>query len=378
MYPINVLRIVPSMEIGGMERTLLSLLPRLDKNKYKVFVCCLYRKDVLAEEMEKLGIPVFCLNMKAKLDLNLKYLTGIVKLISLIRKNNIKIVHAHIYKASTPGRIAAILAGVPIVILHKHNLSFKENEIRMDRFLSKFTDKIIAVSESVRDSYIREVGVPQQKVTVIYNGIDIESFDKKVNVAKIRKELGIPSNYKVIGTVGRLKKVKGHIYFLKAAQIIKKEAKNIKFLIVGGGSLLKKLKEQCSRLGLMNDVIFTREQKDINKFLSIMDIFVLSSLSEGFGVSILEAMAETKPVVVTSVGGAPEIIKDGINGFLVPPRSENLMAEKVLSILNNKETASKIAQKARETVINKFTVEKMLEETESLYSNLINEKLNNV
>lgn len=375
MFPINVLRIVPSLQIGGIGKTLLDLLPRLDKNKYNVSVCCLYRRDVLADAMEKAGIRVFCLDMKAKLDINLKYLTGIIRLVNLLKRENIKIVHTHVYKASTPGRIVAILARVPIIIAHEDDLLLRKNEMGLENFLAKFTDSIIAVSGAVRDFYVEKVNIPEGKISMIYNGVDLEKFNEKIDINKKKEELGIPGFCKVIGTVGRLTKVKGHIFFLQSAKIVKEKMKDTKFLVVGGGSILQELKDYSSQLDITKDVIFTGAREDIPELLSVMDIFVLPSISEGLSVTILEAMAETKPVVASSVGGIPEIIQDGINGFLVPSRSPEALAEKILFLLKNEEIACKIAKNGKETVGSRFTLEKMVSDTEFLYDNLIKEKL---
>ncbi|MCK5595640.1 glycosyltransferase, partial [bacterium] len=242
--PVKVLRIIPSLEMGGVERTLTSILPRLDKRRYKVYLCCLFKRDKLADTMESLNVPIINFKMRARLDFDGKYLMGILKLARLMKKMQIDIVHTHLYRANIAGRIAAKLAGVPVIIANEHNIdSWKKFPQKLnDRVLAGITNKIIVVSDAVKDFYINKIGIPENKIITIHNGVDILKFQTNVDTNKKRVEFGIKSDDKVITIIGRLHQQKGHCYFLKAAQIIIKKNPNVKFLIVGDGPLENRLR----------------------------------------------------------------------------------------------------------------------------------------
>ncbi len=189
--PVKILRIIPSLEMGGVERTLTSILPRLDKCQYRVYLCCLFKRDKLADTMESLGIPIIKFKMRARLDFDGKYIAGILKLAHLMRKMQIDIVHTHLYRANLAGRIAAKLAGVPVIIANEHNIdSWKNFPQRLsDRVLAKITSKIIVVSDAVKDFYVNRIGIPEHKIITIHNGVDIPKFQTYVNISKKKRRI---------------------------------------------------------------------------------------------------------------------------------------------------------------------------------------------
>ena len=370
--PVNVLRIIPSLEMGGVERTLTSILPRLDKKKYKVYLCCLFKRDKLADTMESLNIPIIKFKMRARLDFDGKYIIGILRLAYLMKKMQIDIVHTHLYRANIAGRIAAKLAGVPVIIANEHNIdSWKKLPQKLnDRVLAGITNKIIVVSNAVKDFYINKIGIPEDKITTIYNGVDIPKFQTHVDINKKKKEFGIKSSEKVITIIGRLHQQKGHCYFLKAAQIIVKKKPNVKFLIVGDGPLGSQLRDMSNDLKISKNVIFTGLRNDIPQILAMSDISVLTSLREGFSITVLESMAAGKPVIATNVGGNNEIIEHGKTGFIIPTQSPKDLALYGLKLINDKELARNMGQEAKKKVLN-FSIDKMVKKTENLYEFLI-------
>ncbi|MDO9464863.1 MAG: glycosyltransferase [bacterium] len=370
--PVRILRIVPSLEMGGVERTLTSILPRLDKCQYKVYLCCLFKRDKLADIMESLGIPIIKFRMRARLDFDGKYIAGILRLARLMKKMQIDIVHTHLYRANLAGRIAAKLAGIPVIITNEHNIdSWKKFPQRLsDRVLAGITNKIIAVSDAVKDFYVKKIGISEDKIITIYNGVDISKFQTYVNINKKREEFGIKPDEKIITIIGRLQQQKGHVYFLKAAQIIRKKKPNVKFLVVGDGPLESQLKTASDDLGISKNVIFTGLREDIPQILAMSDISVLTSLREGFSITVLESMAAGKPVVVTDVGGNSEVVKHGETGFIIPPQSPEDLALYSLNLINNQELAKKMGEEAEKRVLN-FSIDRMVEKTENLYTLLL-------
>ncbi len=375
---INILYIIWSLDVGGAERIVVSLAKYINKDKYNPIVCCLNYKGKLAEELEGMSIKVIALDKKPNIDLSI-----IPKLIRVIKEHRIHIVHTHLWTADFWGRIAAKFAGVPVIISTAHNVDCWKPKmfLFMDRFLAKFSDKIIAVSNSVKEFYVSQV-ISDNKIEVIYNGIDVKqglSPQGTVPVlqcpsAKIREEFGIRQGETVLAIIGRLVPQKGHIYFLEMMQILRNKYPNIRGLIIGEGQLKEKLISKAKELHLEKNVIFTGLRKDIPDLLNVIDIMVSSSTYEGLPMILLEAMAAGKPIVATRVGGNPEIIDEGKTGFLVPAKDPQALADRVSSLLDDSECARRIGESAQEKVQSLYSIEKMLHDTENIYDELLIQK----
>jgi glycosyltransferase involved in cell wall biosynthesis len=364
------------LEVGGAERIVVSLAKGVNKSSFNPIICCLNYKGRLADEAEKAGIRVIELHKRPKIDL-----TIIPKLIKVIKENKIHIVHTHLWTADFWGRITAKLAGVPIIISTAHNVDHWKPKIFLfaDNIFSCFTDKIIAVSNEVKEFYVKKVKINPEKIKTIYNGIDILKFNKpKSNLSELRKELGLNDKHKILGIIGRLVEQKGHIYFLKMLKIIKIRHPEIKALVVGNGQLREKLKAKTKELALSENVIFTGIRKDIPEIMGLIDILVLSSAYEGMPVVALEAMASGKPIVATAVGGNPEVVEDGKNGFLVTPYNPEALAEKVLYLLENREAAEEMGKNCFAKAEAQFSLVSMIKETENIYKDLCAQKIKKI
>jgi len=234
---------------------------------------------------------------------------------------------------------------------------------------------VIAVARRVRDFAVKSIGVPSEKLVVIYNSVEISEYQGGVDVARIREELEIDPAHTVVGTVSRLDEAKGIRYFLQAVPEVLIRNSEVSFLIVGAGSQRRELERLARDLDIESRVIFAGYRPDVVKMLAIMDVFVLPSLYEGFPNAVLEAMAIAKPVVATRVGGTPEAVEDGVTGLLVPPRDPKALAEAIIALLQDRERAEAMGQAGRERVERYFSAERMVQETEALYEELIREKM---
>lgn len=371
MAQINVLQLITGLDIGGAEKLLLSTARRLNSNKYRTIVCYLKGEGALSEDFEKSGIAVIALGMRHRLDF-----TAIIKLVRLIKKERIGLVQTHLIHAHIIGRIAAKLVGVPVIISTEHNLYNRGGKYLLlnliNRITARFTDRMIAISEAVKDSIVESGRIRASRVSVIYNGIDTNEF-KRINGK--REEFPINPAPSVVGMVARLEPQKGHRYFLKAASQVVKDIPGVKFLVVGDGPLKEKLRTQATKLGLSRDVIFAGSRRDVPQILGALDILVLPSLWEGLSNVILEAMAAGKPVVATEVGGIPEVVKDGETGLLVPPKDPDALARAIVKLLQNKELAKRMGRAGKKRVKEHFTIERTVAQTEKLYNSLIAQKL---
>ncbi|RYD02072.1 hypothetical protein N752_26850 [Desulforamulus aquiferis] len=264
-------------------------------------------------------------------------------LIRHLHNTRTSIMHAHSSKGALVGRVAAAIARTPVVIFTAHNSIFYEEWpewkkrlfASVERFLARFTDRIITVSDALKQELIEREGLQGKHITTIYNGIDVSRFETKNDLMTIRKSMDIPELGPVIGTIARLASQKGLSYFLKAASLLKDYQVN--FLIVGDGPLMEALQKEAVDLGIQNRVTFAGRREDIPEIMSIIDIFVLPSITEGLPLTILEAMAAGKPVVATQVGGIPEAIVQGKTGLMVPPKDPEALAVSLAGLLGERE-----------------------------------------
>lgn len=351
------------MDTGGAEQLVIDFARYIDKKKYEPMVCCLTKGGQGVEKLKSLGIPVFVLYKKSKIDFPILF-----KLIALIRREKISIVHTHMFTSNMWGRVVAILCRVPVIISQEHAIDYWKNKLHIfiDYFLSFFTDKIIVVSQAV-GLFIKNEGVNPEKIAVIYNGIDLDRFNIEIDIHQKKRELGLNVDLPVVGTVGRLCKEKGYEYFLQAAAEILKKKFDTQFLIVGDGELKKELEDYAFILGINRNLIFVGECNAISEIVKTLDVFLLSSIYEGFGIVVLEAFACGVPVVATNVGGVGEVITDGIDGFLVPSKDIRKMAEKVIFLLENPEKAREMGIAGQKKTRKNFGISLTVKKIEDLY-----------
>ncbi len=371
---IKVLFITVGMDVGGTEKMLVGILKNIDKNKYEVYLCCLESEGQLQKEIEKENIEAIYLNIVKKplLFSALFHFLAIFRIYAVLKSKGIEIIHSFLPRANIISRIAGYLAGVPIIISSNRTSQIRKRYyLLLDWLTSPLVDKITAVSNAVGRYTKENMKTKRDKIEIIENGVDFNNLQ----IEYYRKEdWGIDSNTGIIGIVGRLVPVKGHQCFLRAAKIIKKESPNVKFFIVGDGPERERLKQMAKDLGLKDSVVFTGIVQNIFKFLKIFDILVSCSFWEGMPNAILEAMAMGKPVVATHVGGTPEIVIDGVNGFLVPPKDARLMASKVLRLLGDRELCNSMGEDGRMIVKERFDIKHTIRRMDDMYSNLLVKK----
>jgi glycosyltransferase involved in cell wall biosynthesis len=373
MNKINVLHIIEDLNVGGLEELLSIIATGLNRDRYNIYVCCIEEGGQIAQELINHGIKVDILGINTYHNP-----FNILRLAKYIKERKIDIIHTHMYFANTFGRLAAILAKTPIVIsaTYSNYFEYKKRNILMERFLSRFTDVIIAASNSIKEFNAKQQRISLDKFKVIYDCASTEKFSKRMNSGVVKGQLGIEPDYSVVGCVARLSLVKGHSYLIRAAAEVLKRYPKVKFLLVGDGPVRKELENLTEELGIEDKVIFAGARRDIPEMLSVMDIFVLpSALREGCPLSVLEAMAMSKPVIASRLGGIPEEVSDGESGILVPPKDSKSLAEAIIKLLLDKSEARRMGQVGKKIFKHKFTKEIMLKKLESLYEELIAKKL---
>ena len=365
--PHKIMYLIWSLDLGGAEQVVVDLVKKLDRQNFEPLVCCLNEKGRSASQVEKLGVKVIALHKKPKIDLFI-----IPKLVCLMKMEKVDLIHTHLFTANLWGRIAAKLAGVPVVSSeHGMDLWRKRIHLTFDSLLTRTNKRIIFVSEGVKRFYMSRNHSLNGKSRVIHNGIDVASFQGCFDRSEIRKGLGIKPTDKVIGIVGRLVPEKAHVEFIETIQLLLEERRNIVGLIVGEGELLGRLRERVQECQLEKHICFAGFRNDLPKLYQAMDVFVLCSLHEGLPLTILEAMAAGVPIVTTDVGGIKECIQDGRDGFLVPPGDSLALASAISKILNDEHLKKTLVASARKRVQSYFSVEKMVKEHEALYSEVL-------
>lgn len=373
---LKVLYLITANTYGGAEHAVYKLVKTHDRSKYFPLVACLGNDEVFIRRIQECGVNIFPLNMP--------YMFGIpafIKLYNLLKREKVDIVHTQLFRADVFGRIAGKLAGAKIIVSTIQNMeAFRKYAVlnMLDRYTSLLTDKIISVSDIVRDFTIEKTALDISRFTTIYNFVDLEDYPAEPlpqeSRIKARKDLGIGNAELVIGTIGRLAPQKAQNHFIEAAKIILSKFPQARFLIAGDGPLKNDLLKLAEDLGIRERVVFTGFVENVRSIFEALDIFVLSSLWEGLPLTACEAMACHVPVVATTVGGVPELIEDEKTGLLVEPGNPALLAEKICSIIEDDELGNRLAADARKAVENRFSLDCVRDQIENLYTNIAEAK----
>jgi len=356
----TVLHIDSARTWRGGQQQVLYLAQRL--TDYHNIIAC-PPQSPLAERAKATGLKVFPVEMRGEWDLS-----GVCKLGKIIRKNSIKIVHLHSPHAHALGLLAAKSVGNCKVILSRRvNFPIKRNIL--SRLKYSKVDRIIAISQKVKQVLVA-CGLPEEKIDVVYSGVDTERF-QNVEADYLVSELALNREKLIIGNIAALTWDKDHKILIAAARDVVDEFPQVVFLIAGEGPLRREIEILIKRLNLEEKVKLLGFRQDIPEILSLLDLFVLSSRWEGLGTSLLDAFASRVPVVCTNVGGIPEIVKDGVNGILVPPGNPEALSRAIISLLENRDLARRMAEEGFQLVNKKFSIEKMVQDTKKIYDRLV-------
>ena len=328
----KILFVITSLGYGGAERLLIHYVSKLNKNKYDFLVCSLRDKpdDLLPDISEY--TPVIKLNLSNRFNPSITF-----KLIKLFKDFKPDLIHTHLFQPRIYATLAYLFYRNAILITQKHN---NVNGIKHHIFIFfemiciSLNERVIAISESVKNSLIKFELVSPKKIFVLPNCIDYQHFN---NYNVVNTDIEEKRDDIVIGVVGRLERQKGVKYLILAMKIILNRYPKATLDIIGDGSQLLKLQKLAEKIGISNSVKFFGKFGDVIPFYKKMDIFVLSSIYEGFGIVLLEAMATGVPVIATNVDGIKEIIIDMNNGILVPTKNPKAIADAITRIINDSE-----------------------------------------
>jgi glycosyltransferase involved in cell wall biosynthesis len=314
----------------------------------------------------------------------LQDLMAILDLSAHLMRRPYHVVHTHNSKAGFIGRLSAKLARVPVIVHTVHGFAFHRQEPpwrqflfrNLERLASYWCDKMIFISQPLVDWALKEKISSPEKMARIYSGIEIDRFHPVSEQEKkgLREKWGLGEQDAVIGIVSKLWEGKGHDLLIRAFKEIRKEKLQARLVIVGEGYLMESLKTLVSQLHLSEAVIFTGFLEDVPRIIATFDVAVLPSYFEGMGRVLLEAMAMEKPVVGTRVGGIPDLIEHGLNGYLVSPGNSMELATALLSLLEDKGLAAKMGKAGRKKMTDRFSADTMVRSIEKVYSELLKRK----
>ena len=362
--------------VGGSERNITQLLGGINKDKFKLYVARFIYASVEPEEnIRDKDCPI--LKLGGAGIYTISGLRNLVFLKKFVREKKISLIVTYHESSDFYGLVLSIICNIP-VISSRRDMGFKtKSHHRLAYKLGgRYFDSVIAVSNAVRQEVIKRRWFPEGRTFTIYNGVDTANYGNAHDGTSLKGTLGIDLESPVVGMVANIRKVKGYQYFLQASSIIHRYNPNAQFLAIGydstqPGFTITELKRYVEKMGISKNLHFLGGREDVADIISIFDVAVLASLSEGFSNVILEYMASSKPVVATRVGGNPEIVVHGETGLLVPPADARALADAILSILGDKEKALRYGVAGRKRVEEKFELGKMVRQYEYFFKRVI-------
>lgn len=359
----TILHLSSSSGPGGAERVVCALAASLDSTKFRSIVG-LFRGGWLKDQCEARGVRTVVLTGEGFL-----HWKWMLECYRLVKREGVDLIQAHEFDAIVHGWVVAKLAGIPLVGTIHGKVYFHEKARRRCsyRIISR-SATLVAVSEDLKRFIVDEVGIAASRVQVVYNGLDPAAVAAPdADPLQVKRELGLASDELVVGAVGNLYPVKGHRYLLDAIPEVLKACPNTTFLFIGRGELEASLKAQAQALGIEQKVKFLGLRQDVPRLLAVMDVFCMPSLSEGLSIALLEAMAARKAVVVTRVGGNPELVVDGKTGLLVPSQDAPALSRALLALLPNVALRSRFGTSAHERLRTNFSLAAMTARYQQAY-----------
>jgi glycosyltransferase involved in cell wall biosynthesis len=365
---LKILNLSAPTALAGAERVILNFLQHYDTSSFSVQVALYLNHQRLdnsfTEMLKKQGI------VYEKIPIgNTSLIWQVRQTIDLIKQNSIDVLHTHGYRSDCLGLIAASLTGIPIVsTVHGWTSdSFKLRSYEMlDRFCLKRFDYVVCVSNRLYEEF-SQLGIPVKRLVYIPNAVSLPIISPCQRDIS-RKLLGVISEEKIIIAVGRLSPEKGLDTLLTAFSNQFGSDHAVRLILVGDGPEKAALTLLANRLSIAEQVVFSGFIPDVTTYYAAADLFVLSSHTEGFPMALLEAMAWGLPVLTTAVGGIPDIVQDGVNGYLIPPGDEKHLASAMGNILNHNSLSETMGQMARQTVVEKFSIDQWVRTLEKVYS----------
>jgi glycosyltransferase involved in cell wall biosynthesis len=371
--PPKVCQVLHSLHTGGAEVLACRLARRLS-GRFDFLFACLDEKGSLGEEMEAEGFPVHVLGRRGGVDAGCIFRLG-----RLLRREGVDLVHPHQYTPLFYAMTARLLAALPgrrspIVFTEhgRHQPDYpRRKRIFINRLLLRRRDRMVAVGEAVRRALVANEGMPEERVEVIYNGIDLSPFAGRVGSPAVWEEMGVGADDFVLIQVARLDYLKDHATAVRTLARVVKECPQAQLVLVGEGPEQPGIEALVGELGLGEHVRLLGSRRDVPRLLSVADAFLLTSISEGIPLTIAEAMAAGLPVVSTDVGGVGEMVEPEVTGLLAPAGDAEALAGQCLRLAGDTELRARLGKKGRERARERYDEGRMMEEYARVYAEVL-------
>ena len=373
---IRVLYVVENRSFGGGERGFGQLSTNISVDRFQPFVAA-HPGGNLEDIVRRAGVPFFPVDMSRKV--NFRTISHLSKIIA---EKRIHIAHSMGARADFFVRMAcrrqsstAVICTVAMLV-EGFDVGFLRKAVYKiaDRYSARYVTHYISVSKAVKNRLVEERAIHADKVSVIYNGVELDRYDPDLyDSEEVRRSLDIKGDHPIIGTIGRLVYQKGLSYFLKAAELVYSEKKQVRFVIIGHGPEETNLKHLAESLGISHVCMFPGLRFDIARLLSTFDVFVLPSVLEGLPRTIIEAMAMKRPIVATNIDGVREQLRDNITGLLVPPADPKALAVAIVNILDDQKKAERLGSEARKDAQRLFDLKNTLARVEKIYEKVLHQ-----
>lgn len=365
----TILHSIDTTGPGGAETVFIELATNLSRDKYHS-VIVVRGKGWIYDELCRRGESPIVLESKGSF--NWRYLQSLIR---LIRRERVDLIQSHLLGSNVYCALAGLITHTPVVASFHGAVDIGIDErLQALKFhaLNMGANSIVAVSNNLRENIVRRTALRSNRTTVVYNGINSASFTLPASTA-LRNRMGWHADDIIIGSLGNIRTAKAYDVLLRAAALLKNRKINFRFIIAGQGQgeLYDNLLQMKDELGLANSVFFLGFQDDPAEFLSNLDLFLLSSTSEGFSIATIQAMAAGLPVIVTRSGGPEEIVSHAETGWLVPPGSADAIAHAILKLSADHALRAELALKGRQHAIRTFDRRTMLRAYQTIYENLI-------
>ena len=385
--PIKILRVIARLNVGGPALHVAYLAAGLADRGYETTLVAgslAYGEESMARVAEARGVKIETLSALHRQIAPLRDAQAIVRLARLIKQERPTILHTHTAKAGAVGRIAALLAGSarpPIIVhtFHGHVLRGYFNPLTtfffrtLERWLARVTTALVAVSPEVRDDLVRLHVAPASKFTVVRLGIELDerTGGDESDRAETRRQLGVSDEAFVVGWVGRMTPVKRTDDVVRALHGLVGRGVDAYLCLVGDGPDREHLEQFAHELGVATRCLFVGYQDDVARFYEAIDALLLPSANEGTPVSVIEALAAQRPAVATRVGGTPDVVRDGIDGFLVPVGDVEALSDRLAELASDPERRARMGADGRKRVLGRYAVERLVDDIDRLYRSLL-------
>ena len=378
----KILHLITNLPVGGAQDNTLITVERLDRSKFDVTLMCAPEGKWVQRARQLSDVNLIFVE-ELRREIHLFYdVTAFFRIYRFIRRGRYAIVHTHSSKPGFLGRLAARLAGVPVIIHTIHGFPFhdfmpasvRKFYIWIERQLARVTDYLVTVSRLNLEKAVQLHIAKRDKLVNVYSGIDFEKFDVEVDVPRKCHELGLRPGDKIVGMVGRLSEQKAPWNLIQAIPQVLRHHPGTLFVFVGDGELKDNMQALAKDLNVSAHTLFLGFRDDVAEVMQTLDVYVLPSQWEGLGRSLTEAMYLERPVVATAVEGVPELVENGKTGILVPPNQPQALAHAIAELLSDPQKSRQLGEAARRKVEGSFEAKHMLNDLERLYNIALKDK----